>query len=192
VALQLSCQAVELDLPDIGTRRKGMRKYSGLAYHALLVLAILSTGFLVFNMVATPTYKQQIFLDQETISAVEIVMLVGFGLVLLFDITSLVWAWMRLRQSEGPNVGGMAIVVLGVLCPFLLLGAKVMVDEISREYRLGWEVLGEWIILYVLLTTQLVYNLVILGRLLRRPTRGRKSRLGWSDGSVRVDPNPGP
>jgi hypothetical protein len=40
-----------------------------------------------------------------------------------------------------------------------------VVDEISREYRLGWEVLGEWIILYVLLKTQLVYNLVILLKL---------------------------
>jgi hypothetical protein len=40
-----------------------------------------------------------------------------------------------------------------------------VVDEIPRECRLGWEVLGEWIILYVLLTTQLVYNLVILLKL---------------------------
>jgi len=42
-----------------------------------------------------------------------------------------------------------------------------MIDEIGREYLLGWEVLGEWIILYVFLTTQLIYNLVILLQLFR-------------------------
>ena len=101
-------------------------------------------------------------------------MLVGFGLVVLFDIASFLWVLLRLRQSQKANIGDKAMLVLGVLCPFLFLGEKVMVDEIAREYRLGWEVLGEWIILYVLLTTQLIYNLVILLQLLRA-NRERRS-----------------
>jgi len=42
-----------------------------------------------------------------------------------------------------------------------------MVDEIGHEYLLGWEVVGEWIILYVFLATQLLYNFAILWRLFR-------------------------
>jgi hypothetical protein len=49
-----------------------------------------------------------------------------------------------------------------------------MVDEIGREYLLGWEVVGEWIILYVFLAIQLLYNIVIL----RRVHRARISRRG--------------
>jgi hypothetical protein len=45
----------------------------------------------------------------------------------------------------------------GVLCLLLLAGEKVMIDEIARETRLGWETLGEWIILYGFFTTQLFY-----------------------------------
>jgi hypothetical protein len=144
-----------------------MGKRSGLLYNSIFVLAILSTGFLVFNMFGILIYKQQIFFEQETFSGVEIVILIGFGLVLLFDIVSFLWILLRLRQREKASIGGRAMLGLGVLCPLLLLGEKVMVDEIVREYRLGWEVLGEWIILYVLLAIQLIYNLTILVYLFR-------------------------
>lgn len=144
-----------------------MSRSSGVAYNSILALAMLSTGFLVFNMLGTLTCKQQIFFEQEVISDVEIVILIGFGLVLLFNVTSLLWGLLRLRLSERLETGDVATLALGVLCLFLLFGDKVMVDEIAREYRLGWEVLGEWIILYVLLTTQLAYNLAILFKLWR-------------------------
>ena len=44
---------------------------------------------------------------------------------------------------------------------------KVMMDEIGREYLLGWEVLGEGIILNVFLTIQLLYNALILRKMYR-------------------------
>lgn len=144
-----------------------MSKHSKLVYNSTFVLVILSTGFLVFNMLGILTHKRQVFFEQEIISGVEIVILIGFGLVLVFDVTSLLWGLLRLCQPGRVSIGAIATLVLGVLCPFLLLGEKVMVDEIAREYRLGWEVLGEWIILYVLLTIQLIYNLVVFLQLLR-------------------------
>jgi hypothetical protein len=48
-----------------------------------------------------------------------------------------------------------------------LIGEKVMVDEIAREYRLGWEVTGEWIILYVLLAIQLGNSLAVMLQIFR-------------------------
>ena len=139
-----------------------MEKLSRLLYNSTSVLAILSIGFLVFNMLGTLIYKQQVFFERETLSSVEIVILIGFGLVLLFDIASLLWVLLSLRQSEKASTGDKVTLILGALCIFLLIGEKVMVDEIGREYLLGWEVLGEWIILYTFLTTQLIYNLVIM------------------------------
>jgi len=82
-----------------------------------------------------------------------------------------------LRQSEKASIGQQATLVLGALCLFLLIGEKAMVDEIGREYLLGWEVLGEWIILYAFLTIQLIYNLVILMQLFRA-YRDRRV-VGW-------------
>jgi len=144
-----------------------MKKHNELLYNFTFVLAILSTGFLVYNMLATLIYKEQIFFEREMLSSVEIVILIGFSLILLFDIVSLLRVLLGLRQSQEVVTGDKATLILGALCLILLLGEKAMIDEIGREYLLGWEVLGEWIILYVFLTTQLIYNLVILLQLFR-------------------------
>jgi hypothetical protein len=144
-----------------------MEKHSRLLYNSTFVLAILSIGFLVFNMLGILIYRQQVFFERETLAGVEIVILIGFGLVVLFDIGSLLWVLLRMRQSGEASVGDKATLILGALCLILLVGEKAMVDEIGREYLLGWEVLGEWIILYIFLTTQLIYNLVILSQLFR-------------------------
>jgi len=66
-----------------------MKKHNELLYNFTFVLAILSTGFLVYNMLATLIYKEQIFFEREMLSSVEIVILIGFSLILLFDIVSL-------------------------------------------------------------------------------------------------------
>ena len=150
-----------------------MNKHNSLLTKSTLVLAIVSTCFLVNNMVAILAYKEQIFFDREHISGVEIVILIGFGLILLFDIVSALWILLRIRQSEKVILFDKATLILGTTCLFLFIGEKVMIDEIGREYVLGWEVLGEWIILYIFLTTQLIYNIVILLQLLRRLPRSK-------------------
>lgn len=154
-----------------------MEKYNRLLYNSTSLLAVLSIGFLMFNMLGILIFKQQVFFERGTLASVEIVILIGFGLVLLFNIASLLWVLSRLRHSEKASTADKATLILGALCLFLLIGEKTMVDEIGREYLLGWEVLGEWIILYTFLTAQLTYNLVILLQLFRA-FRNRRS-VGW-------------
>jgi hypothetical protein len=144
-----------------------MAKQSGTFYLTTLLTAILSTGFLLFNMVAIVRYRQQVFFERGTLSAIELLMMFGFGLVLLFNLISILWLLSRLRPPGHPNRRDIAIITLGVVCLFLLAGQKVMVDEIGRELLLGWEIRGEWIILYAMLITQLIYNLIVLLRLVR-------------------------
>jgi hypothetical protein len=54
---------------------------------------------------------------------------------------------------------------LGAVCVVLLVGEKAMADEIGRGTEFGLEVVGEWVGLYVFLTVQALYNVVILRRL---------------------------
>ena len=150
-----------------------MNKHSDPLTKSTLVLAIVSTCFLVNNMVTILVYKEQIFFERELLSGMAIVILIGFGLVLLFDIVSALWVLSRIRRSEKVILFDKATLILGATCLFLFIGEKVMIDEIGREYLLGWEVLGEWIILYIFLTTQLIYNIVILLQLFRRLPRSK-------------------
>jgi len=165
-----------------------MKAVYRLAYRAALTAAILCTGLLVYNMVAMPIYKDQVFLERGTITTGgEMVILIGFLFVAAFNIISLVWVFSCIRQAEVVRKGDRGLFAPGALCLILLLGQKVMVDEISREHLLGWEVLGEWIILYLLLAIQLLYNFVIL-RLLccgsRGIVTGSKCTPGGPDNSV--------
>jgi len=145
-----------------------MKGTYGLVYRAAFALAILCTGLLVCIMVALPIYKEQVFLERGTITTGgEMVIIIGFILVPIFNIVSLLWVSLCILQAQVVRKGYMGVLALGALCLILLMGEKVMLDEIGREYLLGWEVVGEWIILYVFLATQLLYNVVILRRLYR-------------------------
>ena len=140
-----------------------MKANYGLGYRIAFILAIACTGLLVYTMAAMPLYKEQLFLKRGAISIGQgMVILIGFALVLVFDIASLLWVSLRIRKAQSARKGDGVVLALGVLCLILLVGEKVMIDEIGREYLLGWEVAGEWIILYACLAIQLLYNIVIL------------------------------
>lgn len=132
-------------------------------YGVSLALAIICTLFLLYAMVAIPIFREQVFLERGTISAGgEMSILVAFLFALLFNIVSILWMWSRVRTSQLANKGDQGIMALGVLSLVLSVGEKMLVDEISREYSLAPEALGEWILLYVGLAIQFCYNVVIV------------------------------
>ena len=145
-----------------------MKAMARMVGRGAFVLAVLCTGWLVFDMVAIPIYKEQVFLQRGTIApGGEIVIALGFLLLPLFNALSLLWVSLRVRKAGVAGPGDLGILALGALCLILLIGEKAMADEIGREYLLGWEVVGEWIILYAFLAIQLFYNVLILRRLYR-------------------------
>ncbi len=148
-------------------------QWTGSAYRAALALAVLCTGLLVYNIAALPIFREPVFLERGMISpGGETIILIGFVLAAIFNFVSLLWNISRARKKRISSQGDKWILALGVLCMILLLGEKTMVDEIGREYLLGWEVTGEWIILYVFLAIQLLYNTLIILKLYRiRKTR---------------------
>lgn len=142
---------------------------------SLLTLGVVATCCLVFNMLATPLHRVEVFLNQDTTDWVEIIILFGFVLVILFTVSSFTWlSYQVRRQKEFTTLDTIAL-VLGAVCILLLVGEKVMIDEIAREYRLDWEVLGEWIILYLFLFTQLSYNGLMLFRISRTLRAGGRN-----------------
>ena len=140
----------------------------GFASRALFVLAILCTGLLICNLAAMPVHREQVFVQRGRIDSLgETVILIGFLLVPIFNILSLSWIAWRMRSTRKVHERDRGILALGILCLVLMIGEKAMVDEIGREFSLGWEVTGEWIILYGFLAVQLLYNIVIVRRLYR-------------------------
>lgn len=139
---------------------------TGSKYRIAFSHATICTGLLLCIMAAIPLYKEQIFLERGIVNpGGETAILIGFIIVMLFTFVSVVWLSSRIRKHPESQKGDAGILALGVICLILVAGEKIIVDEISREYSMGWEAVGEWIVLYLILSIQLFYNLFILRRL---------------------------
>lgn len=125
-------------------------------------LAAIAGLCLLFNFVAIPLGWGGTNADGGILGAIQLGIGLGFCLIILFDILSLGWL---LRGGEGhrgqATAGG--LIALGILSVVALMGAKVMVDEIARETPLG-RAGGEWGMLYVFLTIQLAYIIMVFSR----------------------------
>lgn len=103
-------------------------------YNPISVLAIFSTVLLIFNMIGILISKEQIFTEHDKIlTGVEIIILFGFGLILLSNILSIIWLLLRFRHSEKITIREKVTLALGSLCLLLLIGDKTMIDEIGGE-----------------------------------------------------------
>jgi hypothetical protein len=123
---------------------------------------------LLFNMVAMPLAWGGVNAERGLLGTIQMLILLGFLLILLFDLVSLVWA-VRLGKARGAAGPAGGLIILGCLALIGMMGAKVMVDEIARETPLGRGG-GEWAMLYALLTIQLTYIIVVFSR--ARPAPG--------------------
>lgn len=138
-------------------------------YSATLFSALAAAVLLSCSMLAIPFLKEQIFVERGTIdTAGEFLVLLAFAQYAVFTVISICWLLSCLRQGRQSRKAAYGLLSFGVLCLFLLTGIKQMVDEIAREYGMGWDVGAEWAILYVFLSLQLLYIFTILRRLFRR------------------------
>lgn len=128
----------------------------GLAWLALLCV--------LYILIIISTQRDLIFEKHQTLHLVEIIMVLAYFLVIVFNILSIVWLIFQLSRYDGWPTKYSGALVLGVVCMVGLFAQKVMVDEIARESQLGWNATGEWILLLVLLMLQIAYIIVILLR----------------------------
>lgn len=142
-----------------------MTKQARIIGSATFILGILTTGGLIYNMLAIWIYREEVFIISGTLEPPEYLILAGFLLIPVFNILSLIWVSLHERQKKWYTTFDTVLLIMGAVCIVLLFGEKVMVDEIAREYRLGWETLGEWLGLYFFLSIQLAYNALVFRHL---------------------------
>ena len=142
---------------------------------ALLALASVSALCLTFNIMTLAVLREEIMRYRAPPTALGWVMLGGFCIVFVFFACHVVWNVWRLhglagaprrqRRANRAMPFGPGMLAFGIFSMILMAGAKVMVDEIGRETRLGWETTGEWIILFCCLTIQLIFIVLAIARL---------------------------
>ena len=144
-----------------------MEPRTGSANPALLLFGAMATCGLLFALVAIPVFHRVLFTGQPNPEPIGWVILACLSLVTLFTITALGWLLYGARGRTRFTTREVIGIIWGALCLLFLIGEKVMIDEIAREWRMGWETAGEWIILYCFFTVQLGFNLYLLWLLKR-------------------------
>jgi cytochrome bd-type quinol oxidase subunit 1 len=150
-----------------------MKKQHYAFNHISLILGILASVSVVYTMLAIQIFKKDVFFDHVVSMPWEFAILVGTFLILLFGIISLGWVSHKILVTKKSTGLDTLALIWGVLNFFALMGTKVMADEIAREYRLGWETLGEWLGLYACLFF-LFFYIILIFFLLRREGRDRQ------------------
>jgi len=125
-------------------------------YPAVFILALASTVSLVFNIVAISVFRDRLFLEVTIITGLGVFILAGFAVVLLFEVSMVIWSAIRLN-TQSPN--GLRFFPFSLLAILALGVSKVMIDEIGHEYFR--QIPGEWIILYIALSVQLLFSLYV-------------------------------
>ena len=132
--------------------------------HISCLTSVVSIGFILLTLHLA---KEQIFLERDTMSPIEWLILIGFIVLISFLIASIILFLNQIRKNENNISGDFGLLLFGLFCLITLFGVKVMADEIGREMLLGWETLGELIILHILLVIELFYSLLVLFKLTR-------------------------
>ena len=130
--------------------------------YLIFPITIFSTLLLILSSILIPSSKDDIFILKEVFSFIEQLILIGFSCNLIFYSFSLYWLLNLKKQPANKSNLRLLLIVLGIISMILMIGEKSMIDEIGREYDLGWEVTGEWIILYGFISTQLFYHILFL------------------------------
>ena len=127
----------------------------------LFILSILSICCLIFNMLMTYIHRKEVFVKQDSVSLLGFFMIIGFVIFLIYCVFVFLWLLWQIRKETNKPFYIFTLFLCGV-CILLMMGEKVLYDEIARELRLGWEVLGEGIILYIFYCMQITFNLIML------------------------------
>ena len=144
----------------------------------VLWLDVLATPLLLFILAGLWLYRQQIFVTGSPVAGAGLIMLIGFGSILLFNIVSLFWLGRSRSRATGGRGAGHRLFWLGLLCLLLMAAEKVMADEVAHETEGVWSIQGEYVMLYGMLLLQLIYNLLVGKRLLGARGKGGEGHEG--------------
>ena len=84
--------------------------------HMVLLLGIATALGLLFIMGVQPFHAEEIFVHRDTLTGIEWIMLLGFGLMVLFNLLSLAWLLTQPGDTAGQKATDLLTAALGVVC----------------------------------------------------------------------------
>jgi hypothetical protein len=117
-----------------------------------LGFGFLATIALIFNLVFLSLLYPLITGFQElapTWETLGIVAALNIIVIALFHLSSVLTLLIHLILQKQTSTLKIAAISLGVISGVMILGDIALLSDISKEYLMGWQTRGEWIILFI-------------------------------------------
>lgn len=107
----------------------------------LLMLSIISFICLIYILYRINTnLVEALNIDKSNFDILDYLMVFGHLFILLFHFYAIIYIFIHFRRFTEYKLLKTILLILGVVSLFAIGGEKVMVDEIAKEYRLGWDI----------------------------------------------------
>ena len=128
-----------------------------------LILAIISAGWLVFNLVMYELLKPRV-IGLEPLGNLERfanLIWIGYWVFILFHISAFLTYIFHLQLFRKINVFNIILLVSGIVSFLAIFGDWAILGDIGKEYKEGWDTSGEWIFLYIFLIINALFYVLM-------------------------------
>ena len=129
-----------------------MQKRLKLSVIISLILGIVSFCWLIFNFIAFEYIRHKMINFEEigeNLDTLGILIHIGLLVFLLFHICAILSIVFQLKFFEKAGILRAISFFVGIISFLLIFSDSAMLHDIGNEYKPGWEVPGEWTILYI-------------------------------------------
>ncbi len=112
---------------------------------------------------------------------------IGFLLIFLFHVSSFIALLFQFQYHKKVNVLRIILLFIGILSLFAMMGDYAMLNDIGKEYKMGLETQGEWIILYLLLLLHGFFHIlmfIMIFHTYRHPPNRKERELVLKDENI--------
>lgn len=115
-------------------------------------LGVFSFLWIIYNFIAFEILRPKTIMFTEIDKKLEMLVLfidISIAVFLIFHICAIITIILRIKTFKKTNLFLSVVLFTGILSAIMVFGDLALLSDIGKEYKLGWDVSGEWTLLYV-------------------------------------------
>lgn len=128
----------------------------------LFILSMISFCCLSYILFRVNTdIVEAININRQELDMYDFLTIIGYLFIVLFHLYAIIFIFSQFRFADTFKCLKILLLILGIVSLFAIGVEKVMVDEIAKEYRAGFEDQGEYFLLKGALFINILFNILM-------------------------------
>ncbi len=141
-----------------------MKKWLKVSSYTTLGLGALSFCCLIYNIIAFEYFRPRTINFEElgpNADTLSLFIYLGLFVMFVFHISAILTTVYQMQLFGSENNIRRVTLIIGIISFMTIFADFGLLSDIGKESRLGWDVKGEWIILYLTLIPQILFYILI-------------------------------